>query len=121
MKSLDTYLRTVMESAPCELGSKTSLRLSEAAYPRPQLQRSDWICLNGPCLHQRGRCVQLVTFPSGPIEVPFARNPRAASATPGFRTVGTSEFDQGEGRVLPTWGRGLSPVCVGQRPLHGRP
>jgi len=46
MKSLDTYL--VMEKCvPCELGSKTSSS-GEAAYPRPQLQRSDWICLNGP-------------------------------------------------------------------------
>ena len=110
MKSLDTYLEDCYGKVPCELGDKTSFRLSETAYPRPQLQRSNWICLNGPwkfTFDDEGRCVQPCDISewSHTIEVPFAPE----SAKSGIGDTGfhqncwyDREFDlpKGEGRVL---------------------
>jgi len=72
MKSLDTYLKIVMEKV--NFGSKTSFRLDRDAYPRPQLQRQlDLSQRPVESLHltTRGDAFNPVTFPSGPIQLKF--------------------------------------------------
>lgn len=110
MKSLDTRLENCYGKVPCELDTRAIFSPSEAAYPRPQLQRSKWICLNGPwkfTFDDDGKFVQPSNISdwSHMIEVPFA--PEAAKS--GIGDTGfhpncwyEREFDLpvGEGRVL---------------------
>jgi len=80
--------------------------LPKMRYPRPQLQRSDWICLNGPwSLRRRGRFGRPVTFDwPHTIEVPFAPEAEAVSTTrfsPKLLVrAGICLDGGGEGRVL---------------------
>jgi len=80
------------------------------AYPRPQLQRSDWICLNGSwkfTFDDDGRFVRPSDISEWPhtIEVPFApESTRSGIGDRGFHLNCwyEREFDlpRGEGRVL---------------------
>ena len=110
MNLLDTYLENCYGKVPCEVGDRASLSLSETAYPRPQLQRANWICLNGPwkfTFDDDGKCVKPshISEWTHTIEVPFAPE----SAKSGIGDTGfhpncwyEREFDLpvDEGRVL---------------------
>jgi len=70
--------------------------LPKMRYPRPQLQRSDWICLNGPwkfTFDDEGRR-STSDIPIGPIPLKFRslrKLQRAVSTTRVFtQTAGTS-------------------------------
>ncbi len=59
------------------LDSKVTVRGRKTGYPRPQLRRSNWICLNGQwrfAYDDGGRCVQPIDITdwTRTIEVPFA-------------------------------------------------
>lgn len=59
------------------LDSKVTVRGRKTGYPRPQLRRSNWICLNGQwrfAYDDGGRCVQPIDITdwTHTIEVPFA-------------------------------------------------
>lgn len=110
MKSLDKCCDHIYRPVvPCNLSNINTFCPSEA-YPRPQLQRESWICLNGKwkfAYDNTGRCVQPsdICEWSHTIEVPFApESARSGIGDPGFHPNCwyEREFDvpQGEGRVL---------------------
>ena len=109
MKSLDKDYEHICSPIPCNSSTINTFCPSEA-YPRPQLQRSTWICLNGKwkfAYDNAGRCVQPSDIRewSHTIEVPFApESERSGIADPGFHPNCwyEREFDvtQGEGKVL---------------------
>lgn len=114
MKSFGKCLERPGREVPSNPSTMTStintFRLPEMAYPRPQLQRSDWICLNGSwkfTFDDAGRCVQPSDIRewSHTIEVPFApESTRSGIGDTGFHPNCwyEREFDlpRGEGRVL---------------------
>lgn len=71
-KSLETH-----REVPCNSNPITISHQSEKAYPRPQLQRSNWICLNGPwkfTFDDHGKFARPgdISEWTSTIEVPFA-------------------------------------------------
>ena len=92
------------------LDSKVTVRGRKTGYPRPQLRRSNWICLNGQwrfAYDDGGRCVQPIDITdwTHTIEVPFA--PESAKSGIGDTRFHANcwyerEFDipHTEGRVL---------------------
>jgi len=70
------------------------LMLPKMRYPRPQLQRSDWICLNGPWKFTFDDDSVDSDIPIGPIPLKFRslrKLQRAVSTTRVFtQTAGTS-------------------------------
>ncbi|MEG4091636.1 glycoside hydrolase family 2 TIM barrel-domain containing protein [Microcoleus sp. Pol12B4] len=92
------------------LDSKVTVQGRKTGYPRPQLRRSNWICLNGQwrfAYDDGGRCVQPIDISewTHTIEVPFA--PESAKSGIGDTNFHANcwyerEFDvpHTEGRVL---------------------
>lgn len=59
-----------------DANTRNSFRANENAYPRPMLQRANWMCLNGPwkfTYDDEGRCDRPsdITYWTHTIEVPF--------------------------------------------------
>ncbi len=112
MKSFGKCLdRPSYREVPCNPSTINTFGLPEMmAYPRPQLQRSHWICLNGSWKFRYdddGRCVQPSDIRewSHTIEVPFApESIRSGIGDTGFHPNCwyEREFDlpKAEGRVL---------------------
>ena len=110
MSEFGTHLENCYGKVPCELGSETLFRLSETGYPRPQLQRSSWICLNGPWKFtfdddERYAQPKDVSEWTHTIEVPFApESTKSGIGDKGFHTNCWYERDfdlaKGEGKVL---------------------
>ena len=109
MKSIEKDYEYIYSPIPCDSSTVNTFCPSEA-YPRPQLQRSTWICLNGEwkfAFDDTGRCSQPsdICEWSHTIEVPFApESVRSGIGDPGFHPNCwyEREFDipQGEGKVL---------------------
>lgn len=110
MKALGKLLDKTNSAVPDNSNNITIFRPPETAYPRPQLQRSNWICLNGPWKFTFDDDEKFVR-PSDVcewtniIEVPFApESVRSGIGDTGFHPNCwyEREFDlpEHEGRVL---------------------
>ncbi len=107
---MKTFGKCLEEQHPCEIETFDSTRLFDMAYPRPQLQRSHWLCLNGQwkfTFDDEGKFSQPdnVAHWLHHIEVPFApESIRSGIHDPGFHPNCwyEREFDivPSEGRVL---------------------
>ena len=110
MKSLDLKLDNCYGKVPCELDTSAVFNFSDTAYPRPQLQRDDWLCLNGSwkfTFDDNGEFVRPsdISKWTHTIEVPFApESIKSGIGDTGFHSNCwyEREFDLpvGEGRVL---------------------
>ena len=110
MKSLDIRLENCYGKVPCELDTRAVFNLPDTAYPRPQLQRDDWLCLNGSwkfTFDDNGEFVRPgdISKWTHTIEVPFApESIKSGIGDTGFHSNCwyEREFDLpvGEGRVL---------------------
>ncbi|MBF2050605.1 MAG: glycoside hydrolase family 2 [Elainella sp. C42_A2020_010] len=45
---MKAFGKCLEDAQPCVISNSDTLNLPDMAYPRPQLQRSNWLCLNGP-------------------------------------------------------------------------
>lgn len=109
MQSLGRWLENCYE-VTCDPATRADSHQMEAAYPRPQLQRINWLCLNGPWkfrFDDAGQFIQPsdISDWNHTIEVPFAPEaPRSGIGDTGFHSNlwYEREFDipKGEGRVL---------------------
>lgn len=110
MSSFGKWLENCYIQQSGEAGSQSNFELSKMAYPRPQLQRANWMSLNGPwkfTYDDNGRFVQPsdISEWTHTIEVPFApETTRSGIGDTGFHPNCwyEREFDlpPGEGRVL---------------------
>jgi beta-galactosidase/beta-glucuronidase len=110
MQSLGRWLENCYVKEPPDFQTKALSSVPETAYPRPQLQRSNWLSLNGFwkfTYDDEGRCSQPsdITDWTHTIEVPYApESSRSGIGDTGFHTNSwyEREFDlpKGEGRVL---------------------
>lgn len=110
MNTFGKWLEDCYVKNPTDRNNGAVVSQPETAYPRPQLQRANWICLNGPwsfTFDDRGRFTKPTDIPNWThtIEVPFAPE----SAKSGIGDTGFHpncwyerffEVDKGDGRVL---------------------
>ncbi len=110
MNSLVKEIEKDLGEKASDAKSQTSSPAYADAYPRPQLQRSQWTCLNGEwkfAFDDEGRCERPgdIANWTHAIEVPFApETAKSGIGDTGFHTNCwyEREFDiaEGEGRVL---------------------
>lgn len=110
MQSLGRWLENCYEQDHCDPDTSVTFRPMEPSYPRPQLQRDNWLCLNGTwkfTYDDANKYVQPsdINQWSHNIEVPFApESIRSGIGDTGFHSNCwyQREFDlpPGEGNVL---------------------